>query len=145
VSEVDERVAAGETVEARHEGRETWLRTDRRLLRETATGVETVGLDAVVGVRRTSGDRDTRYLVAGLAALTLAVVVPTIAAAVSVSFFAVAPVAALLALACPLALLLWYRSSTVFLELRLDDPAREPWRLPDTEAAAAFLAPFESD
>jgi hypothetical protein len=145
VTTVDDRVAAGETVEARHEGGETWLRTDRRLLRETATGVETVGLDAIVGVRRTSGDRDTRYLVTGLAALTLAVVVPTVAAGVSVSFFTVVPVAAVLALACPLALLLWYRSSTVFLELRLEETAREPWRLPDTAEAAAFLAPFESD
>jgi hypothetical protein len=139
VSGAEDRIAAGETVVDRYEGTETWLRTDRRLLRETATGVDTVGLESVLEVRRTSGDRDTRYLVAGLAALTLAVVLPTVAAAANVAFLAVAPAAALLAVACPLGLALWYRSSTVFLELRLRDPVGAPWRLPDTEAAERFL------
>lgn len=138
----ESRVAAGETVEGRYDGEETWLRTDRRLLRETAAGVDTIGLEAVRGVRRTSGDRDNRFLVAGLAALTLAVVLPTTAAAANVPVFTVAPAAALLAIACPFGLLLWYRSSTVFLELRLEDPVRSPWRLPESEEAAAFLEPF---
>lgn len=139
MSTVDGRVAAGETVEARYDGEELWLRTDRRLLRQTATGVDTLGLDAVTGVRRTSGDRNSRFLVAGLAALTLAVVLPTVAAAANVPFFTVAPAAALLAIACPFGLFLWYRSSTVFLELRLEDPVRSPWRLPESEEAGAFL------
>ncbi len=139
MSGIEDRIVGGETVEDRYEGSETWLRTDRRLLRETAGGVDTVGLESVVGVRRTSGDRDGRYLVAGLTALTLAVVLPTVAAAANVAFFTVAPVAALLAVACPLGLVLWYRSSSTFLELRLRDPAGPPWRLPDTEAAARFL------
>ena len=141
MSGVEARVAGGETVEARYEGdgTERWLRTDRRLLRETPDGVDTVGLDAVVGVGRTSGDRDTRLLVAGLGALTLAVVLPTVAAAANVAFFAVAPASALLALACPFALLLWYRSSTVFLELRLDASVTGSWRLPESEEAKAFF------
>lgn len=142
-STAEARVAAGETVEDRYEGGgETWLRTDRRLLRETASGVETLSLDAVEGVHRTSGDRDVRLLVAGLAALTLAVVFPTAAVGVGLSFMTVAPVAGLLAVACPVGLLLWYRSSAVFLELRVTPPAGRPWRLPESEGAAEFLTPF---
>lgn len=139
MSSVEARVADGETVEARYEGQETWLRTDRRLLRETADGVETVGLDAVVGVRRTSGDRDTRLLVAGLSALTLAVVLPTVAVAVGVGPFTVAPAVAVLALACPVGLMLWYRSSTVFIEVQLDETVQVSWRLPESEEATAFF------
>lgn len=139
MSAAEERVAAGETVEARYEGHETWLLTDRRLLRETADGVDTVGRESVGGVYRTSGDRDGRFLVAGLAALTLAVVLPTLAVAANVALFTVAPAAALLALACPFGLALWYRSSTVFLELRLDAPVGDPWRLPENAESEAFV------
>jgi hypothetical protein len=136
---VDDRVAGGETIERRYEGEETWLRTDRRFIRETVDGIGTLSLDAVEGTYRISGDRNTPYLVAGLAALTLAVVLPTAAVGGGVPFFTVAPIALVLAVASPVGLILWYRSSTVFLQLRVDEPVGSPWRLPDSDEVRRFF------
>jgi hypothetical protein len=133
---LEDRLGPDERVLARYDGAERWLCTDRRLLRTEGE----LPLSAVRSVERT-GSRDVRYLVAGLASLTLAVLVPTLAVGAGVEFFAVVPLAAVLALGCPVGLGLWFRSSEDVFTVRSDglDGTAGPWRLPADEEASAFV------
>ena len=71
---------------------------------------EVVDATAVQQARIQPGGRNTHPLVAGLASLLLAVVVPTVAVGTGTDFLAVAPVGAALFLAAPVGLALWLRS-----------------------------------
>jgi hypothetical protein len=137
---VEERVGVDETVLASYEGAEAWLLTDHRLLRgETAE----LPLSAVRSVERVTGGRDLRYLVLGLASLTLAVVLPTAAVGAGIGFFTVAPVTALLALGCPVGLVVWFRSGEQVYQVEFDahaDQSRSDWRLPTDEQGTRFAA-----
>jgi predicted LPLAT superfamily acyltransferase len=136
----EERVGVDETVLASYEGAETWVLTDRRLLRGE---MAELSLSAVRSVERVTGGRDLRYLVLGLASLTLAVVLPTAAVGAGLGFFTVAPVAAVLALGCPVGLVVWFRSGGQVYEFQFDarpEQSRSEWRLPDDERAARFVA-----
>lgn len=136
---VEERVGSGERVLASYDGEERWLLTDRRLLR--GTGGE-LALSAVDSVERVRGGRDLRYLVLGLASLTLAVVIPTVAVGLGVAFFTIAPVGALLAVGCPVGLVLWFRSTATYFEIQFDalgGQSRADWRLPVGEEASGFI------
>jgi len=73
-------------------------------------GDERIEAAAVTAARIVPGPRDARPLVGALAALLLAVLIPTFAVGAGVGFFAVAPVSVVLFFAAPVGLALWLRS-----------------------------------
>jgi hypothetical protein len=132
---VEDRLEPDESVLASHHaGDRRWVLTERRLLR----GERTVPLGSVRGVERVTLGRDLRYLYAGLASLTLAVLVPTLAVGAGIAFASVVPVGAVLAVGCPAGMVLWFRSTTVAFDVDVDDEGETVWRLPDEDGAAAF-------
>lgn len=139
---VEDTIHEGETVEARHTTTAgvRWVRTDKRILRESTGGVESLAHDDVEGVVRTPGRRNLSYLIAGLTALTAAVVLPTVMVAVEGPFWQMAPVAGVLALLCPVGLVSWYRSATKMIRIEVTGPAGRHWRLPATPGAEAIVA-----
>ena len=99
-------------------------------------GDERIEAATVTDARIVPGPRDTRPLVGALAALLLAVLVPTFAVGVGVDFFAVAPVGAVLFLAAPVGLALWLRSDERVLVVETAEATyREPLDA-DAEARA---------
>lgn len=102
-------------------------------------GDERIEVAAVTAARIVPGGRDTRPLVGALAALLLAVLVPTFAVGVGVDFFAVAPVGAVLFLAAPVGLALWLRSDERVLVVETAEATyREPLDA-DAEARAGRI------
>jgi len=77
-------------------------------------GGTAVPRESIVDAELQTG-RDVRYLVAALAALLSAVLLPTLAVALGVPFPAVFPLGVLLFLATPVGLGLWLRSSATTL------------------------------
>ncbi|MFB6117941.1 hypothetical protein [Halosegnis sp.] len=101
----------------------------------------TVDPATIQSARIVSGGRDTRPLIAGLAALLLAVLVPTAAVGAGVDFLTVAPVAAGLFLATPVGLALWLRSGERLLVVETDERTlREP--VTDEERAERIVKEY---
>lgn len=141
----DDRVGPEESVLASYDGEQRWVLTDRRLLRGDAE----LPLSAVRSVERVDAGRDLRYLYFGLTSLTLAVLVPTVAAGAGVGFFEVAPLAAVLALGCPVGLVAWFRSARSRYRLHIEgtspsDEAGRAWQLPADGETDEFVERLRS-
>jgi len=104
-------------------------------------GETTIPRDAVVDAELRTG-RDVRYLVAALAALLSAVLLPTLAVAVGVSFPTVFPLGALLFLATPVGLALWLRSSPTTLVVETNEETYRERVTDDRAWAEAVVEEF---
>lgn len=97
---------------------------------------ERVEPSAVTNARLIPSGRDTPPLVAALASLLLAVLVPTFAIAVGIDFVTVVPIGVVLFLFTPVGLVVWLRSGTQVLVVETEEATYRE-RLDEEDTARA--------
>jgi len=134
-----------EAVHVRYEGDWLWCCTDQRVLRVPAAATdpdpESLAFEEIERVGRVAG-RDTRYLVGALSAVLLAALVPALL--MGLADVAVAPASAVAGVFAVVAVggfYRWNRSNEPYYQFHgtAGLAATDDWRLPDDEAAAAFV------
>lgn len=142
---VETHLHGDESVHARYEGDWVWCCTDRRVLRVPAAvpdeAPDALAYDEIEGVSLVAG-RDVRYLVGALTAVLLATLVPALLMGLAnVDVVPASALSGLLGLTALAGFVRWLRSSEPYYRFQgaTGPDTTTDWRLPDDEAAAAFV------
>jgi hypothetical protein len=142
---VETHLHGDESVHARYEGDWVWCCTDRRVLRVPAAvpeeAPEALAYDEIERVTRVAG-RNVRYLVGALTAVLLATLVPALLMGLAnVDVVPASALSGLLGLVAFAGFVQWLRSGEPYYQFRgaAGPDTAVDWRLPDDEAAAAFV------
>jgi hypothetical protein len=142
---MEDHLYGDEAVHARYEGDWNWACTDRRVLRAPAAAPDAdpqeLTFEDIQRIGRVAG-RETRYLIAALSAVVLAAGVPPLLMGLAnVAVLPATGVAGVFAVLAIAGFVLWNRSNEPYYQFQgtAGLAATDDWRLPDDEAAAAFV------